>query len=151
MRTFRTVILIAVVFAVFIVLAVKNNREKTEVATSKTTPTATSGISPAEQVLADAKEAGRPVWLLLHTSTCPPCIEREKIYKEVQPEFEGKVVFLKVNIDDPAETSLIERYRIDFVPKSVFYDKSGEIIETQIGAFPADELRAELKKMLEKK
>lgn len=177
MKTVRTSVLVALVLAVFVLLAVKNNREKaetarvdtepavvgmtdetpvkgdTEPAAGKTDETPVKGnadetrLSPAEQKLADAKKNKQPAWLLIHSTSCGPCIAMEGIYKEVEPQYKGKAVFVKVNLDDPAETRIIENAKVDYIPKSIFYDKNGEVVESIVGGFPAEELKEKLDRL----
>lgn len=142
MRAARTLILTALILGVLVVLVVKKKQESTIVPAG--------GESPAAQSIADAKEKGMPVWVLVHSTGCIPCKEMEDTYSKLEPEFGKRVKFITIDIDDPAEQKIIADFGIRFVPTSVFIGKDGEVVKKQVGAIPIKDMKARLTEMLEK-
>lgn len=106
-------------------------------------------LSPARRALAEAKEQGRPVLLCIHSQTCIPCKAMEALLEEIEPEFKGRVPFVKVPVDDPQEQSLVEEYKIELIPTTFLLDRHGKPIQKHVGVWPKEELVAELQRLAE--
>ena len=73
---------------------------------------------------------------------CGPCKITTPIVKELEKEFEGKVEFEEINVDeDPQKSS---KFGIMSIPTFVIL-KDGQEVGRKIGAMP----KAELKKLVE--
>lgn len=108
-----------------------------------------SDLSPARRALAEAKEKGQPVLLCIHSQTCIPCREMEALLEEIEPDFKGRVPFVKVLVDDPRERSLVEEYRVELIPTTFLLDRHGKPVQKHVGVWPKEELMAELKRLAE--
>lgn len=95
----------------------------------------------------EAQKNGQPVWLMFGTTNCPYCVELKKIYDELQPKYEGKVVFIDVNLDMKENYDLGREYQIRYVPVTYIYDKDGNISFEQGGLLEKDVLISELDKV----
>lgn len=95
----------------------------------------------------EAQKNGQPVWLMFRTETCPYCVELKKIYDELKPEYEGKVVFIDVNLDQKENYDLGRIYQIRYVPVTCIYDKDGNISFYEGGFLEKDILISELDKV----
>jgi thioredoxin-like negative regulator of GroEL len=73
----------------------------------------------------------------------------EALLAEIEPEFQGRVAFVKVLVDDPQERSLVEAYRIELIPTTFLLDRRGKTVQKHIGVWPKEELVAELKRLAE--
>ena len=71
----------------------------------------------------------------------------EKIYDELKPEYEGKVVFIDVNLDQKENYDLGRIYQIRYVPVTCIYDKDGNISFYEGGFLEKDILISELDKV----
>jgi thioredoxin-like negative regulator of GroEL len=65
----------------------------------------------------------------------------EKVYEKLEPFFAGKVEFVKVDINSPAEQDLVRRFNVRLVPTSVFIGSDGKVVAKKIGAMPLDETK----------
>jgi thioredoxin 1 len=64
---------------------------------------------------------------------CGPCKMLGPVMDEISNEFEGKVKFVKINVDENPVTS--NMYKIASIP-SVLIFKNGEIVDTMVGFRP---------------
>ncbi len=115
------------------------------------TPKPSSGTaapSASQKALAEAKAASMPVLLNFHSTMCIPCIEIEKVIKEIEPEYAGRVAFIIVDVYDPSEMNLCNQYQIRSIPTTVFIDASGQIKEGYVGVIDADSMRGILDRLI---
>lgn len=96
-------------------------------------------------------QEGQPAWLLFRTSTCPACAELKETFDRLQPEYEGKVVFIDINLDVAENYELGREYRIGYVPQTYIINSAGEITYRMVGNTPEEELRRELDRVAVKK
>jgi len=64
---------------------------------------------------------------------CGPCHAVEPVLNDLEREHEGRVEFVKLNIDENAETA--SRYAVLSIPTVILFD-GGEPRETVVGARP---------------
>lgn len=110
-------------------------------------------VSPANEAAAVKIERvlqeGKPAWLFFRTSSCPACVELKKSFDSLQGEYEGRVVFIDINLDDDRNQELGREYRIGYVPQTYIINAEGEPTYQMVGAIPFEELRSELNKAAE--
>lgn len=87
---------------------------------------------------------GQSAWLFFRTSTCPACVELKRSFDSLQPDYEGRVVFIDINLDEEGNRELGREYRIGYVPQTFIIDADGEIIYQMVGNIPITDLRREL-------
>lgn len=68
---------------------------------------------------------------------CGPCRMMGPVLEELSKEYEGKVEFFKVNVDDEAE--LAEKYNVVSIP-SIMLFKKGEVVDRSVGAVPKSKI-----------
>ncbi len=137
---FKAVVLILLVAVLAALLAAKGFR---------TNPgtggyTLNGAISQSANLIKQAGQDGKPAWLLFHSKTCQSCIEMEKVFNTLKPEFEGKVTFVDINVNDPTERNLCTKYKIQYIPTTYFFDPAGNITFDFVGVIQVDEMRAKL-------
>jgi thioredoxin 1 len=76
---------------------------------------------------------------------CGPCKIIGPIMEELSNDYEGKVKFTKLNVDDNPNTATT--YGIRGIPTVIFY-KNGEVVDQVIGAVPKSELEKVISKGL---
>jgi thioredoxin 1 len=76
---------------------------------------------------------------------CAPCRELAPITEALAKEFQGKVTFAKLNVDD--FTPLSEQYDVLSMPTLILF-KQGAPVDRIIGALPIDQIRARIQKAL---
>ena len=83
-----------------------------------------------------------PVFVDFWAEWCGPCRMVGPVVEELAGEYNGKVNFVKVNVDESGE--LASKYNIFSIPTLAIFNK-GEIIAQQVGAASKDSY----KKMIE--
>ena len=68
---------------------------------------------------------------------CMPCKMLTPILEELSSEYEGKVKFMKMNVDENQETP--QQYGITGIPTLIIF-KNGEAVENLVGALPKNQL-----------
>lgn len=82
---------------------------------------------------AEVLESENPVLVDFWAPWCGPCRMMGPILEELAEEYEGKVSFFKVNVDD--ESELAQKYGVMSIP-SIMLFKNGEVVKTSVGAVP---------------
>ncbi len=72
---------------------------------------------------------------------CGPCQMIAPVIEELAKEFQGKIVFGKLNVDENQLTAA--QYRIMSIPTLLVF-KNGKLIDRIIGAMPKPMLKAKL-------
>lgn len=76
---------------------------------------------------------------------CAPCRRVAPVIEELARDYQGKIAFGKLNVDD--NQSIAMRYQIMSIPALLIF-KNGELIDQKIGALPRRALEPELTKYI---
>lgn len=76
---------------------------------------------------------------------CLPCRAIAPVVEELAREYAGKVVFLKLNVDENPATAA--RYRIMSIPTLMVF-KDGEPVDIIVGAYPKSVIEARIRRNL---
>ena len=76
---------------------------------------------------------------------CGPCKIVAPVVEELSKEYEGKVVFAKVNTDENSD--LATKYNIRGIPTLMFF-KEGKLLDQVVGAVPKAQLKSKIDSFL---
>jgi thioredoxin 1 len=76
---------------------------------------------------------------------CMPCVMMGPVMEDLSEEFEGKVKFAKVNIEDNPE--IASKFNIHSIPNFVLL-KDGKIVEQVMGAMSQEDLSGIIKEYI---
>lgn len=75
----------------------------------------------------------RPKVLKFYADWCEKCKEFSPIMEDAKAKYEDKVDFQYVNIDEPTNKLLVDKYAVKNLPTTIYLDKDGEEVGTMIG------------------
>ncbi|MGC8964810.1 MAG: thioredoxin [Brevinematia bacterium] len=76
---------------------------------------------------------------------CIPCKRVHPILEELDKEYNGKVKFFKVNVDENPE--LASKFKVVSIPTMIIF-KKGEPIDKVVGALPKNNIKSVIDKHL---
>ena len=103
-------------------------------------------ISDTKSWEVDVINSDVPVFVDFWAEWCGPCRMVVPIFDELSKEYDGKVKFAKVNVDDANE--IAAKYNVFSIPTLIVF-KDGEVLSQQTGASPKDALKSLIDKALE--
>ncbi|MCI1272864.1 MAG: thioredoxin [Clostridiaceae bacterium] len=87
----------------------------------------------------------KPVVVDFWATWCGPCRKLGPVLDEISGEFEGKVKFVKVNVDENVKTA--KDYSISGIP-SILVFKEGKALERLVGLMPKSTIISNIEKHL---
>ncbi len=92
-------------------------------------------------------KAKMPVLVVFWAAWCGPCRMVAPIIEELAKEYEGKIAFGKVDVDQ--NPKIASKYGIMSIPTLIIF-KDGKPISQTVGSKPKSELKRSLNSVLEK-
>jgi len=92
---------------------------------------------------------GDSMWLLFRSTTCVPCVEMQKVFDQLEPEYKGKVRFIAIDVNDENNAEVINAWQIRYIPTTFIVDVAAKKITYQnVGVIPVEDLKKELDKVV---
>jgi thiol-disulfide isomerase/thioredoxin len=85
-------------------------------------PTDPNGLAVAE-----AGQVGQPTLVWFHADWCHVCQQVKPEVVNLGQEFEGKVKFVRLNVDDRESQAAMRRYGVRATPTFVLLDSAGQV------------------------
>ena len=108
---------------------------------------AVKAVSDAKSWETDVMSSPMPVFVDFWAEWCGPCRMVSPVVEELSTEYDGKVNFVKVNVDEVNE--LASKYNVFSIPTLALFNK-GEILAQQVGAASKESYKNMIDKALEK-
>lgn len=86
-----------------------------------------------------------PVFVDFWAEWCGPCRMVSPVLEDLAGDYQGKVKFVKVNVDNAGE--LASRYNVMSIPTLILFNK-GQAVDQKIGATNKDSYRAMIDRAL---
>lgn len=103
-------------------------------------------VASGDELTALIAQNDCPVVVDFHATWCPPCKMIAPLYKKLAHKYEGKVLFLKVNIDHmPASAST---YKVSGVPTFVFIKNGNTVAKLVGGGISQGEFSSQIDRLL---
>ncbi len=93
----------------------------------------------------DVLHSDKPVIVDFWAEWCKPCLMYAPIFEDVAREYQGKMVFAKV--DTEANEDLVMRYKVFSIPMLLVYYKGRQVAEL-IGLRPKHDLKQHIEEVL---
>lgn len=93
----------------------------------------------------EVMQAGLPVLVDFYADWCGPCRMVGPVVERLSAEYEGKIKFCKVNVDECPAVS--QAFKIMSIPMLAFI-KDGKMVDQIVGAVPRNTIAAKLDTLL---
>ena len=88
-------------------------------------------IKNSQQFEQQVLNSTNPVFVDFWAEWCGPCRSVSPVVEELSGEYDGKVDFVKVNVDENGE--LAQKYNVFSIPTLAIF-KNGEVVSQKVGA-----------------
>ena len=137
----KNIIIIALIFVVpLVAFWILSNTNSTTAKTNVETPE----VQQIEEVA-----IGKPQVLKFTSTMCLDCQTMNKLFKEVFPNYEDKIVLTEISVQDGKDftNQQIKKYNITLVPTMIFLDSNNKQVRRVEGAIEKAVLENYLKEL----
>ncbi len=115
---------------------------------TETTATELTELAEESTPLELALTNGQPTFMEFYANWCTSCMAMAPEIKELEQQYQGKINFVMLNVDNTKWLPELMKYRVDGIPHFVFLNNKGEDIGESIGEVPRNILEANLEALL---
>ncbi|MDR1136116.1 MAG: thioredoxin [Clostridiales Family XIII bacterium] len=90
-------------------------------------------------------QAAQPAVIDFYADWCGPCKMIERVFENILDEYEGKIRFGKVNVDDQKKLAI--QHQVANIPTVLFY-KDGEQVDRVTGLIDEAQLKERLDRLI---
>ncbi len=102
-------------------------------------------VSDTKSWETNVMSSATPVFVDFWAEWCGPCRMVSPVVEELSNDYDGKVKFVKVNVDEANE--LASKYNIFSIPTLAIF-KNGQLVSQQVGAASKDSYKNMIEKTL---
>ncbi|QIZ70730.1 thioredoxin domain-containing protein [Oxynema aestuarii] len=136
-----SIVLVAVALSVALFLGLRTQ------ATTVSVTDLAKNSTPFEVAMANEN----PTLIEFYANWCTTCMAMAPEIKKLEQEFDDRVNFVMLNVDNTKWLPEIAKYRVDGIPHFVFLNPNGEAIASAIGEIPGNVLHSNLDALLAEK
>lgn len=90
-------------------------------------------------------DSNLPVLVDFWATWCGPCRKLSPVIEEISQDYEGKVKFVKLNVQDNTKTA--QEYSVSGLPSVMIFNK-GQAVERMSGLLPKSKIISNIEKYL---
>ncbi|MCT7951449.1 thioredoxin family protein [Ancylothrix sp. C2] len=115
---------------------------------TETTATELTELAEESTPLELALTNGQPTFMEFYANWCTSCMAMAPEIKELEQQYQGKINFVMLNVDNTKWLPELMKYRVDGIPHFVFLNNKAEDIGESIGEVPRNILEANLEALI---
>lgn len=102
----------------------------------------------ALDIIADTRGIEPPMWIMFSSKTCPACVTMKEYFEELEPEYQGRVSFIIIDVGNEENWELARQFGVQYIPATYMFNQSAELTYEQAGIISKAELREGLDRLV---
>ena len=96
------------------------------------------------QKVQDQIGQGMPVLLEFQSPYCIGCTSAKPIVDRIEAEYQGRLLVVRLNVQEPAGRELGQHYKFNYTPTFIFFDAQGDELWRSVGNIDQEQVRQSL-------
>ena len=99
-------------------------------------------LTASNKSTAQTAQTGKPQVIKFTSAMCLDCQTMNKIFKEIFPKYEGKIILTKIQVQDKNSFNddQIKKYNVTLVPTIILLNSAGQQVKRFEGAVSKEEM-----------